>query len=253
MRAQEKKNRKRMKLRVLLATVVLSSCCHGLPNGVPRIVKPKDFDQKQAASSYFYRTEHGPHTLFVTSNSGGSSGSSFSSLPSSVGTTTFSKPFERYSTSVDPSNGAHSYVVQHVANRKSFPEVSAPISYPEKIITESLPLHHHVSVEVNDDSHGIGEIGGSDIGTHDIGTHDAIIVDSGLESGSVEDHSPNFAYSGGDIGGGSGASFHYGGHHGDHGSHFSDGKKSEHDSGYFEKKGHKGEKSYDKAHKESEG
>lgn len=213
---------------------MLSVCCY--TSALPRKIKPKDFDQKQSASSYAYHSDHsGPHVLFVTGKgSPHYDGSGYHSVSG------YSKPTE-YESNYDSGNGAHSYVIKHVTGGKSDYPSSKSYSHHE-----TSPLHHRsasyeseepvVPVEVHATSHESIE--------HEV----PIPYEAGIESGSVEvEHDSGPAHYT------HGTFHHHHGGHGDDGQSFHKGHKDTYDQDYYKKHGDQGKKSYDKAHKEAKG
>lgn len=225
-----------MKIKLFFALVAIISSFDGL-QGSARI-KPKDYDQKMSAASYYYRTEHvePPHS-FVTGNS----------FPSKSGYYTAARPISTFSSSGinQPSGGSFSYVSNHGGSSGSS-SIDGGLGHSSPIIVEpssdTLPLHRPISVEVNDDS-GESAVSQEVLSDGDVGSYDG---GSEVDSGSYEVaplSSGHYTH----------GTFHHANNDGDHGSSFSKGAKNSHGSEYYERKGNKGNKSYDKAHKETQG
>lgn len=214
-------------MKIIFLFVVLSICN---TYGLTRVIKPKNFDQKQSASSYSYRSDHGPSQVyFVTGNGGGPQNSA------SFHSSSYSKPTE-YHTDVDSRNGAHSYVIKHVTGN-SYPDTNRHYKH------ETLPLSHaHASVEVDEPIHTSHE--------EIIEDHGPSSYDAGLDTGSVES-------SEGIVHGTFPAQYSHGTHHhgghGDHESGFHKGYGEKYGQDYYKQHGDKGKKGYDKSHKETHG
>lgn len=232
-------------MKILPLLVVLSVCCY--TSALPRKIKPKDFDQRQSASSYAYRSDHtGPsaaHGLFVTGNGLPQYGSSGYQSVSG-----YNKPTE-YETNYDTSNGAHAYVIKHVTGGQSNYPSSQSFSHHE-----TSPLHHRPSISrggsvdltsTYDSDEPIAQIYST---SHEsIESEAPIPYDSGVDSGSVEiEHQSGPAHY-------THGTFHNYGGHGDDGQSFHKGHKDTYNQDYYKKHGDKGKKSYDKAHKEAKG
>lgn len=250
-----------MEVKLFLVLVAVISLFESL-DAAARI-KPKDYDQKMSAASYYYRTEHvePPHS-FVTGNSYPSKSGYYTAA-----TDGFVPPVGSYSNSkIDqPSGGTYSYVSSHGGSSGSSSGggsssssssggglgsgiesglgLSSPIVH--QTTSDTLPLHRPVSVEVNDDGEdeeaavsqevlSEGDVGAYDGDTEVEGSYEVAPLSSG----------------GGDY---SHGTFHHDHSGGDHGSSYSKGGKDSHGSEYYSRKGHKGNKSYDKAHKEAQG
>lgn len=229
-------------MKILSLIVVLSVCCY--TSALPRKMKPKDFDQRQSASSYAYHSDHtGPHVLFVTGQ--GAPHYDNSGYHTVSG---YSKPTE-YQSKYDTGNGAHSYVIKHVTGGKGDYPSSKSYSHHE-----TSPLHHRsssydsdepIKAEIHDTSHESIEHE-VPVAAYDSG------VDSGVDSGSVE-HLEEVEHDSGPAHYTHGTFHHHNGGHSDDGQSFHKGHKDTYDQDYYKKHGDKGKKSYDKAHKEAKG
>lgn len=226
-------------MKIVPLLLVLSVCCY--TNVLSRKIKPKDFDQKQSASSYAYRSDHGgpsgAHVLFVTGNGSPSYGSGGYHSASSG----YSKPVE-YETNYDKKNGAHSYVIKHVTGGQS--NYPSSRSYSHR---ETSPLHHRPApiTSTYDSDEPVAQIHST---SHEsIESEVPVVYDGDVDSGSVE-----IENQGGPVHYTHGTFHNYGGH-GDNGQSFHKGYKDTYDQDYYKKHGDKGKKSYDKAHKESKG